>query len=100
MASGRSPLMNVTNNANALPSAPAYAISAPYFTGQSLQFVNVAPFQPVKPLPAVSRFRVQTFSFFSPCLVTLVYKCLLQTFSTTRLREAYSQDLRVYFPFR
>ena len=62
MASGRSPLMNVTNTANALPSAPAYAMPAPYFTGQSLQFVNVAPFQPpvlVAPAEPVSVSRQQ-----------------------------------------
>ena len=54
--------MNVTNTANALSSAPAYAISAPYFTGQSLQLVNVAPFQPpvlVAPAEPVSVSRQQ-----------------------------------------
>ena len=54
--------MNVTNTANALPSAPAYAMTASYFTGQSLQFVNVAPFQPpvlVAPAEPVSVSRQQ-----------------------------------------
>ena len=50
MASGRSPLMNVMNTANALPCAPAYAMPDPYFTGQSLQFASVAPFQPPVPV--------------------------------------------------
>ena len=50
MASGRSPLMNVMNTANALPCAPAYAMPSSYFTSQSLQFASVAPFQPPVPV--------------------------------------------------